>query len=111
MIDKNINLKDPKNNLPPKPVVKEETEENPIIYIYNSHQTEEYAASSFVEFSVNPTVMIANYILEEQFNKASYKTLVEERNIKEVLNKNSWNYAYSYRAQSCFPRRCKKDYT
>lgn len=108
LIDKNINLKDPKNNSPPKPVVKEETEENPIIYIYNSHQTEEYAASSFVEFSVNPTVMIANYILEEQFNKASYKTLVEERNIKEVLNKNSWNYAYSYRASRVFLEDVKK---
>ena len=70
----------------------------PIVYIYNSHQSEEYQSSTFAEFSVNPTVMMADYILEDLFNKEGMSTIVEERSIKEILNNNSWNYASSYRA-------------
>ena len=46
-----------------KPVIRDE--EPPIIYLYNSHQTEEYAPSNYAEFSVNPTVMMVDYILED----------------------------------------------
>lgn len=71
-------------------------ESSPIIYLYNSHQTEEYAASNFVEFSINPTVMMADYVLEDYFNKNNLPTLVEERSIKDILNANNWKYSYSY---------------
>lgn len=86
------------------PTIKEEIntlnikKEEPLIYIYNSHQTEEYAASTFLEYTVNPTVMISNYILEEQFETANYETLVEERSIKDILNNNGWKYSNSYKA-------------
>ena len=78
------------------PVVTEET--LPLIYLYNSHQTEEYKASNYAEFSVNPTVIMNNYILEDIFNKNGFKTIVEESSIKEILNNNNWNYNYSYKA-------------
>ena len=45
------------------------TEEKPLIYIYNSHQTEEYKPTNFAEFSVVPTVVVGDYILEDIFNK------------------------------------------
>lgn len=77
-------------------------EENPIIYIYNTHQTEEYAPSNYAEFSINPTVIMNDYILEDIFNKNGYKTLVEERSIKEVLNNNGWKYVNSYQASRIF---------
>ena len=79
-----------------EPVITEET--LPIIYLYNSHQTEEYKASNYAEFSVNPTVIMNNYILEDIFNKNGLKTVVEEKSIKEILNNNNWNYNYSYKA-------------
>ncbi len=79
-----------------EPVITEET--LPLIYLYNSHQTEEYKASNYAEFSVNPTIIMNDYILEDIFNKNGYKTIVEERSIKEILNKNNWNYTYSYKA-------------
>lgn len=81
-------------------VLKENT--NPKIYIYNTHQTEEYASSTYAEFSINPTVVMNNYILEDIFNKNGYKTLVEERKIKEVLNENKWSYSNSYKASRIF---------
>jgi len=79
-----------------EPVITEKTQ--PLIYLYNSHQTEEYKASTYAEFSVNPTVIMNNYILEDIFNKNGYKTIVEENSIKEILNNNNWNYTYSYKA-------------
>ena len=70
----------------------------PLIYLYNTHQTEEYSPSTYAEFSVNPTVIMNDYILEDIFNKNGYKTIVEETSIKEILNNNNWNYTYSYKA-------------
>lgn len=86
--------------------IKEEKPEivnkEPLIYIYNSHQTEEYRASTFAEYDVRPSVMMADYILEEVFQKNSYPTIVEERRISEVLANNNWKYVYSYRASRVF---------
>ena len=79
-----------------EPVITEKT--LPLIYLYNSHQTEEYKSSTYAEFSVNPTVIMNNYILEDIFNKNGLKTIVEERSVKDILNSNNWNYTYSYKA-------------
>ena len=77
-------------------VLKEDN--SPLIYLYNTHQTEEYKPSNYAEFSINPTVIMNNYILEDIFNKNGYKTIVEENSIKEILNNNNWNYSSSYKA-------------
>ena len=82
----------------------------PIIYIYNSHQTEEYMPTSFVEYSVRPTVEMNNYILEEKFEKEGFTTYVEEERIKEILNKNNWNYAGSYLASRTLLEKRKQEY-
>ena len=84
------------NEYTPKKVIN--TESNPIIYLYNSHQSEEYKPSTYAEFSINPTVIMNDYILEDIFNKNGYKTIVEENSIKDILNNNNWNYSYSYKA-------------
>lgn len=85
-------------------------ENKPLIYIYNTHQTEEYTPSSLVEYSIMPTVQMNNYILEDRFEEKNYETVVEEKNIKEVLNKNGWNYAKSYQASRIFLEEAKKNY-
>lgn len=75
---------------------KEETE--PIVYLYNSHPTEEYLASTYAEFSVNPTVIINNYILEDILDKNNIETIVEEQSVTDILKNNNWKYYESYRA-------------
>lgn len=70
----------------------------PVIYLYNSHPTEEYKSSNIGEYYINPTVIMNNYILEGIFNNRGYKTYVEEESVKDILNKNNWNYAASYKA-------------
>lgn len=72
------------------------------IYIYNTHQTEEYASNTFLEQQVKPTVMMSSYIMQDVFNKNNYKTLVEERRIKDILNENNWKYYRSYDASRIY---------
>ena len=36
--------------------------EEPTIYLYSSHDTEEYKPSSFAEYSVMPTVKLSDYV-------------------------------------------------
>lgn len=82
------------------------TNNNPLIYIYNSHQTEEYSLGD-IAYNINPSVTINNYIMKDIFEKQGYKTLVEERSIKDVLNLNSWNYASSYKASRIYMEDAK----
>ena len=74
------------------------SDKKPLIYIYNSHQGEEYASSTLADYTVAPTVMFADYIFQDVLEKNNYKAIVEEASIKEILNMNSWKYAYSYMA-------------
>ena len=91
-----------------KPVIEEQ--KKPLIYLYNTHQTEEYASSNYIEFSMNPTVIINNYILQDIFSKNSLPSIVEESSIKEILNKNSWNYSNSYKASRILMEEAKEKY-
>ena len=86
-----------------------ETEEQPLIYIYNTHQTEEYSSSKFIEYNIKPTVMVADYILEDYFNKNNYKTIVEQESIKEILNNNNWKYSNSYKASRILLEKRKQE--
>lgn len=73
-----------------------------LIYLYNTHQEEKYAPSTFVESEVTPSVMMSSYILKDVFNKNKFPTLVEERSMKELLNKNHWKYYKSYDASRIY---------
>lgn len=83
-----------------EPVVLNKKEK--VVYIYNTHQTEEYAPTTFIEYSIRPTVMISDYIIQDILNENNYETIVEERSIKEILNNNKWNYASSYKASRIY---------
>lgn len=86
-------------------------ESDPLIYIYNSHQTEEYANKDMgLNYAIKPTVTINNYIMKEVFEKNDLTTIVEERSIKDVLSMNNWNYAKSYQASRVYMEDMKKNY-
>ncbi len=70
----------------------------PLVYLYNSHQSEEYASNTFLEYNFIPTVMSADYIIKDIFDKNNINTIVEEENINNVLHANNLNYNGSYRA-------------
>jgi stage II sporulation protein P len=77
---------------------KQEEVEEPLVYIYNTHQTENYSYTKYEEYNITPNVMMASYVLREKLNNVGIETIVETTNIKELLNLNSWSYANSYKA-------------
>lgn len=85
--------------------------QTPLIYLYNSHQTEEYVNGNIdLTYSINPTVTINDYIMKDVFEKNNLNTIVEERSIKDILNLNTWNYASSYKASRIYLEDIKKTY-
>lgn len=87
----------------------ESKKENPTIYIYNTHQTEEYKPTSYLEYSVNPNVLMASYILEEQLSKKGHVVLVEEESVSKLRTTLGLNYAGSYKVTRSMMENAKKN--
>lgn len=79
-------------------VSNEITSKDPIVYIYNTHDTEEYKPTSFAEYSIMPTVKLVNYILEEKLEDNNINVIIEEISTKDIRTKLGLNYAGSYKA-------------
>lgn len=74
------------------------TSSNPVVYIYNTHQTESYNKDVVEPYNISPTVMITSYMLRENLEKLGISSIVEQSNIKNVLNEHNWIYKDSYKA-------------
>lgn len=83
---------------------------NPIIYIYNSHQLENYSNKSLDIYGITPNVLMASYILKEKLNTMGLSTIVETTNLTDFLNINGWNHASSYKASRLFILNNKTKY-
>lgn len=79
--------------------VKENKNLDPVIYLYNTHQTEKY----FQDTSLyKPSVVHASKYLSEKFNENGLPSIVENRNIEDVLSKNGWSYGSSYKVSRSY---------
>lgn len=90
----------------------EEPNENnikPIVYIFNTHQSEEYASKNLSAHNVKPTVLLASYMLQEKLEKKGINSIVEESDILELLRINNWNYASSYKITKMLMEQAKED--
>mgnify|MGYP003293073202 CR=1 FL=1 len=102
-----------------KPTIPKEVEvikntkdtKEPIVYIYNTHQKEEYTIEKNEPYNITPTVLTTSYMLEEQLLKHGIKSVVEESSVSEVLNKNKWKYASSYKVTKTFLEKAKEKYS
>lgn len=70
------------------------TVSNPRIYIYNTHQTEEYATLS--NYNLTPTVLTASYILKDKLNDYGIGSIVESSDLKTDMNKLGYSYNQAY---------------
>ncbi len=70
----------------------------PILYIYNTHQTEGYQKNNNASYNITPSVLMASYILRESLNDLGVPSMVETNDIAELLRIHSWKYSYSYAA-------------
>lgn len=75
-----------------------QVDNKPLVYIYNSHQTESYSMEYMEDYNVNPTVLTVSYMIKERLDKIGVNTLVEEENISNYLDKHGMKYSQSYEA-------------
>lgn len=85
--------------------------DNPIIYIYNSHQLENYNSTNLDIYGITPNVMMASYLLKEKLNSRGLSTIVESTNMTDFLNLNGWNSSGSYKASRVFILDKKNKYS
>ena len=104
--EKNIKNNSEINENEDKNIVKNE----PILYIYNTHQTEEYVSSSLANYNITPTVYMAGNILKQELEKYNVYSVVEDENIKTVLNEHGWVYKDSYSASRLWLEKTKEKY-
>ncbi|MCI8575005.1 MAG: hypothetical protein HFI09_00880 [Bacilli bacterium] len=83
---------------------------DPLIYIYNTHQTEGYSKVGVSEYDIVPTVLFASYYLREKLNDLSLPTLVETNEMAEILRINQWTYSHSYEASRYLILEAQKTY-
>lgn len=93
------------NNNDDIPVIN--VESSPLVYIYNTHQTEKYNSS--VDISINYSVLDASYFLQEELKKYNISSVVESGSIKDILDTNNWNYASSYKVSRMYLENAKKN--
>lgn len=83
---------------------------NPKIYLYNSHQLENYNNSKLEIYNIKPNVMMTAYLLKDKLNNLGVRTIVEDSNITEFIRMNNWNHADSYKASRIYLLDAKSKY-
>lgn len=76
--------------------------EEPLIYIYNSHQGETYSYEYLEEYNIIPDVLMASKMLKEKLEKLGIKTIVEENDILKYMEVNNLDHSGSYIASRFF---------
>ncbi len=82
----------------------------PRVYIYNTHQTEEYIIENDAIHNLTPNVYEAANVLKELLNQRGINAIVEDGNISEYLNNNNLNYDDSYIASRYYLERAITEY-
>lgn len=65
------------------------------IYIYNTHQTEEYR--TIENYNLTPTVHTASYILKDMLSDYGIGVIVEDNDLKTDLNNMGYTYRQAYK--------------
>lgn len=81
----------------------------PIVYIYNTHDTEKYSVPFISDYSVTPTVKMVSYIFKEHLNNEGISVLVENKKIKDYLTKHKLNYYGCYDASRSYIKQASKN--
>lgn len=76
---------------------------DPLVYIFNSHDGELYENGKVnKELGRTLSVVDLSNMVAKNLQANNINTLVESRSVAEVVNKNSWNYAQSYKASRMY---------
>ena len=101
--DNNVIKKDDSKNLEDNSseLIEEEKKQNEDvtkIYIYSTHQKEDYKKDYMEDYNVVPGVYLASLLMQEKLNELNIKTEVMKDDITAYLNNNNLDYSRSYDA-------------
>lgn len=85
-------------------------ENKPLIYLYNTNQTDTYQGKLYNNYNISPVITQANYILKEYLEQNSIPVLVETQNISDVLKENNLSPSNIYRASRIWLEQRKEEY-
>ena len=74
--------------------VSKEMNQDPIVYIYNTHQKEEYSDKYISDYNINPGVYMASFILEKKLEEYGIETLVEESDMYKHMEQHNFTNPY-----------------
>ncbi len=65
----------------------------PTVYIFNTHQKEEYAKNAY---NITPTVVTVSNILKDELHELGINSLVETKDVIKEVNKRGYDYSGTY---------------
>jgi len=81
----------------------------PLIYLYNTYQTDKYINEYYSSYSINPVITQASLILHEYLKKYNINSVVEKNSVVKILKDNNIDYSYSYRGSRILMEQAKKE--
>lgn len=81
---------------------KEEVKSKPLVYIYNTHDTEKYSLPFVSDYSVTPDVRLASFILKDYLNDYKIESFVQTKSINDYLKKHNLDYKGAYEASRVY---------
>ena len=80
---------------------------NPVVYLYNTHQTEEYASNAY---NITPSVITVSNMLKEELESSDIYSIVEMRSVVKDLKKSGKDYSHTYTITLGYLKDQKKKY-
>lgn len=110
LLETELNYKYKKLDKKVELVINNNKNNTPKIYIYNSHQGEQYNYKYLENHNIIPDVLMASQILKDKLENININTIVEKSDILAYIKKNNLNHAGSYIASRYFLTEILKKY-
>lgn len=102
LLDSNLAFNEEDTNKNKEEINIKDQEDKPIVYIYNTHQTEEYKSDYLENYNISSNVLLASKILKEYLSDLGITAIVEEDNVADKLHSLNWKYGSSYKVSRMF---------
>ena len=87
--------------------INKELNSDPIVYIFNTHQTEEYLTNVY---NITPTVMTVSNILQDELKNYNINSFVETKDIIKEVKKRGLDYPGTYEVSLDYLKEREKQF-
>lgn len=91
-------------------VFNEKKENAPLVYLYNTFQTDKYAYFQYNSYNIIPEITQVNYIIAEELKNYNINSIIETKSIAETLQDNDMDYTNTYKASRILMERARNNY-